>query len=331
MKSKDYLEQGYLQGDVLCSIRYARMMCSNKDKSNNIVNRNMDKLAELCEDGNVLAKYEYILNKEYMDDISEEEVDWRFKEIIANHPIARFVYARRCFYRKDYEISFSIFNEPIFAKFPEAQYFLGLFYNKGYGDIVEMNIVKANFLFEQAFLGNYDCCLLYILTARHLDKQIKQETKDKIVNYAKRALQPYYDEENNSFSLQYCNGEFQLRWEVREKKHRYDEEIAYFCHLYLMADRNYIEAADMLCLAAALDNVDALLTIARLLTIKHKGIILGTIIDDITDEEGELKKAMYDFKYNIYGAEKIIERVEKLSLSNCQKEKMNSIKEKMKK
>ena len=328
IKAYDYLEQGYLQGDVLCSINYARTMCSNEEKSIKIINNNINTLTELCEEGDVFAKYEYILIKEYMDEISEEEVDKRFREIIDCYPIASFVYARRCFEKKDYDIAFSIFNRPIFSNYPEAQFYLGLYYYKGFGDIVEKNIIKANALFEQAFLGNYDCCLHYILTALDLNKSMKKETREKIIRYSKRALQSYYYDENNSFSLHDCYGRYQERWDTREKKYRHDGRIAYFGYLFLLKEYEFKEAADLLCLAAALDDVDALLTIARL---KHKGIILGTFIDDCTYEEGELKKALWEFGYDISDAEKILERVEKLHISDIDKEKMNSLKEKISK
>lgn len=100
-------------------------------------------------------------------------------------------------------------------------------------------------------------------------------------------------------------------------------------HLLLLEKYEEKKAADALCLAVSLDNPTALLKIAHLKTIKHKGLILGTLVDNCSFEESELKKAYWEFKYNLLDAKKILQRVETLELDDNEKKELKRLKEKI--
>lgn len=325
-KAGDYVEQGYLREDTLCSVNYARTICSNKDKAVMIMNNNMKKLNELCESDDLFAKYEYILAKEFLNEITKEEVEQRFKEIIDDYPIARFVYARRCYNKDDKKTAFSIFLQPIYDNFAEALYYRARYYEFGY--MVEKNIVKANELYKRAIdLGGKYCCN-YIHTYWEIDTS-KQGIKN-MIDYAVQALKPYLNVDENVYTThEGPYGQFQDRWEVRKKYNSDDESIAYYLSLFLQGQCEFKKAADALCLAASLNEVMALLDIIELLTIKHKGILLGTFIDDSSYEQQELKRAFWEFDYNLGDARKLIKRVERLELTEKEKDRLKRLKEKV--
>lgn len=154
--ANDCLERGYISGNVLASIRYAKI-CKDSQKAKTILDDNICELERMALEGNPFAQYEYAIlcSETSQFKIQHNEVNVReLLEKASNQGfwMAKFHLARRYRYgidgNVDYEKAFRLFND--LDKFGRAPATLELadFYMSGY--FVEENKEKAVSLYEKA-------------------------------------------------------------------------------------------------------------------------------------------------------------------------------------
>lgn len=169
--SIDCKERGYIAGNTLASIRYAKV-CNDHNKAESIMQANIDKLIKMAMEGNPFAQYEYAVLCSETSKFKVQNEGISVRELLEKSAdqgvwIAKFHLGRRYRYGIDgdidYERAFRLFNELDKLGMPQASYELAYFYKCGL--YVEENKVTAVKLFEKVAQikseAKYDLALCY--------------------------------------------------------------------------------------------------------------------------------------------------------------------------
>ena len=152
----DCLERGYLAGNPMAAVRYAKK-CQDEVKAKEIVLNNVEELQKLATEGNPFAQYEYALlcSESSKFDISHEGIDVR--ELLQKASdqgfwMATYSLGFRCRYgtdgEVDYEKAFKLFSQLNKLDMPLGTMNLADFYMQGI--LVEENKKKAVALYRKA-------------------------------------------------------------------------------------------------------------------------------------------------------------------------------------
>lgn len=312
-RSLELVEDGFYNNDTLCAFRYSRRLESiDYEKYIEIQQEYKDRLLKLIECGNIFAKYEYALASEevFCKDKTETEL---LLELVDVLPIAKFVYAKRINHgykcEQNREESFRLFKDYMFKNHPEAQYYLAMCYEKGWG--VEKNEKKAFSLFSSSYEGGYDC-LVHLAYSYYYGLGVEQDYK-KTEELCEKILSNYnYDYHKKNY----------YSWEKSKEVNlqvAFAADILY--RLYIADGRydEYLKMGDLLCIAAANDSSTALMHILKMIVSKNR------ILDTETLEYQKMKKSDR-FNYDLTKARTIVSRLENMKISVNEKKDLICIK-----
>lgn len=159
--SIDCKERGYIAGNTLASIRYAKI-CNDRNKAESIMQANIDNLINMAMDGNPFAQYEYAVLCSETSKFKVRNEGMCARELLEKSAdqgvwIAKFHLGRRYRYGIDgdidYEKAFRLFNQLDKLGMPQASCELAHFYMSGI--FVEKNEEKAARLYEKAVENKY--------------------------------------------------------------------------------------------------------------------------------------------------------------------------------